>query len=357
VIVADRLMRWEATYFGSHAETAIAQPSTTWYFAEGATSGPFDLFYLLQNPSEQVADVDIRFLRPNGAPPVTRTYHLTPRSRTTIYVDNDVAELAESEVSAQFTVTNGVPIIAERSMYFSSVLPFWGGHGSAGVTAPSKEWFLAEGATNGFFTMFVLIANPTDQAANVKVTYLLSEGAPIEKTYPVPANSRFNIYVNGEPGLANANVASRFESDVPIIVERTMWWPGLPSTWTEGHNSFGVTATGTKWALAEGEAGGPQNTSTFILVANTSSFAGEAKVTLLFEDAAEVSRTITLPANSRVNVPMDGPFAAAAGKRFSTVVESLGATPPQIVIERAMYSDARGESFSAGSNAVGTKLQ
>ena len=147
VIVADRLMRWEATYFGSHAETAITEPSTTWYFAEGATSGPFDLFYLLQNPSDQIADVDIRFLRPNGAAPVTRTYHLTPRSRTTIYVDNDVAELAESEVSAQMTSTNGIPIIAERSMYFSSVLPFWGGHGSAGVTAPAKEWFLAEGAT------------------------------------------------------------------------------------------------------------------------------------------------------------------------------------------------------------------
>ena len=43
------------------------------------------------------------------------------------------------------------------------------------------------------------------------------------------------------------------------------------------HNSFGVTSTGTKWALAEGEAGGPLNTSTFILVANTSSFAGRPR--------------------------------------------------------------------------------
>ena len=91
-------------------------------------------------------------------------------------------------------------------------------------------------------------------------------------------------------------------------------------------------------------------------VASTA-FAGEAKVTLLFEDAPEVSRTIGLPANSRVNVPMDGPFAAAIGKRFSTVVESVGTTPAQIVIERAMYSDSRGQSWGAGSNAVGTKLQ
>jgi hypothetical protein len=357
VIVADRLMRWEATFFGSHAETAISEPSTTWYFAEGATSGPFDLYYLLQNPTNQVADVDVRFLQPGGAAPVTRTYHLAPKSRTNVYVDNDIPELTNAEVSAQFASTNGVPIIAERSMYFSSVLPFWGGTGSAGVTAPAKEWFLAEGATGEFFTMFVLIANTTDQPANVKVTYLLDSGAPIVKTCPVPANSRFNIYVNGEPGLGNSTMASRYESDVPIIVERTMWWPGAPSQWTEGHNSFGVTATGTKWALAEGEAGGPQNTTTFVLVANTSSFAGEAKVTLLFEDAPEVSQTIQLPPNSRRTVTMDGPFAAAIGKKFATVVESLGATPAQIVIERAMYSDSRGMSWSAGSNAVGTKLQ
>ncbi len=126
--------------------------------------------------------------------------------------------------------------------------------------------------------MFVLIANPTDQPATVEATYLLDSGAPIVKTYTVDPNSRFNIYVNGEHArLANATVASRYKSNVPIIVERTMWWPGSPSSWTEGHNSFGVTSTGTKWALAEGEAGGPLNTSTFILVANTSAFAGRPR--------------------------------------------------------------------------------
>jgi hypothetical protein len=355
MIVVDRLMRWEATFFGSHAETAIAEPSQTWYFAEGATSGPFDLFYLLQNPSEHTASVDIRFLRPHGAPPVTRTYEVGPRSRRTIDLDSD-EELKAAEVSAELTST--VPIIAERSMYFSSVLPFWGGHGSAGVTAPAKEWYLAEGATGSFFTMFVLIANPTDQTANVKVTYLLDSGAPIVKTYPVGPNSRFNINVSGEdPRLASAALASRYESDVPIIVERTMWWPGSADQWTEGHNSFGVTTTGTKWAVAEGESRGPQGTATFILIANTSSFAGQAKVTLLFEDGPEVSQTISLGANSRTTVNMDGPFAVALDKRFATVVESLGETPAQIVIERAMYSDSRGMSWSAGSNAVGTKLQ
>ena len=51
LIVADRTMSWDARGFGSHAETSIGAPSLTWYLAEGATHGGFDLFYLLQNPN------------------------------------------------------------------------------------------------------------------------------------------------------------------------------------------------------------------------------------------------------------------------------------------------------------------
>ncbi len=38
-IIADRRMEWDSTGYGSHAETSIARPETTWYLAEGATTG------------------------------------------------------------------------------------------------------------------------------------------------------------------------------------------------------------------------------------------------------------------------------------------------------------------------------
>ena len=44
--------------------------------------------------------------------------------------------------------------------------------------------------------------------------------------------------------------------------------------WTEAHNSPGATATGTRWALAEGEVGGPDGAETYVLIANTTSTAG-----------------------------------------------------------------------------------
>ena len=66
---------------------------------------------------------------------------------------------------------------------------------------------------------------------------------------------------------------------VPIIVERSMWWPGDSTQWFEAHNSPGATATGTRWALAEGEEGGPFNSATFILIANTAPAAASVRVT------------------------------------------------------------------------------
>ena len=39
------------------------------------------------------------------------------------------------------------------------------------------------------------------------------------------------------------------------------------------------------------------------------------------------------------------------------MVESLGANPVQIVVERAMYNNAGGVTWAAGSNNLGTRLR
>ena len=126
--------------------------------------------------------------------------------------------------------TNGVPVIVERAMYLSTPTQgFAAGHESAGVTAPSTQWFLAEGATGPYFDLFILIANPNSQQANVTARYLLPSGAVVTKTYDVAPNSRFNIWVDYEGAeLANEAISTTVTSTngVPIIVERAMWWPG-----------------------------------------------------------------------------------------------------------------------------------
>jgi hypothetical protein len=141
-------------------------------------------------------------------------------------------------------------------------------------------------------------------------------------------------------------------------VERAMWWPGDSSTWHEAHSSAGATMTGRRWAVAEGEVGGARAHETYLLIANTSPFAGSATVTLLFEDGTSAVKAYSLPPSSRTNVAVGPAFGATVtGRRFGAVIESTGNTPAQIVVERAMYSSAGGVGFAAGTNALATKLQ
>jgi Tol biopolymer transport system component len=367
-VLVDRTMTWDSSGYGSHAESAVASPATTWYLAEGSTSSDFGLFYLLQNPNPTGTTATVRYLRPSGQPPLDRAYALAPNSRTTIAVDNEGPDLASTDVSAVITAPQ--PIIVERAMYLSRPgQPFAAGHGSAGVTAPATSWFLAEGATGPFFDLFILLENPGDQPAQVMVEYLLLGGTTHAKSYSVPATSRFTIWVDDEQipagsgvkPLDNVAVSSTITSTngVPIIVERTMWWPSPALTadfWTEAHNSPGATAAGTRWGLAEGEVGGPHSAETYILIANTSSSDGTARVTLFFEDGTTAVRTFGLLPRSRTNVSVSSEFPAAVGRRFGAVVESLDPNPVQIVVERAMYTSPGGITWAAGTNALATRL-
>ncbi|MEO5821834.1 MAG: BACON domain-containing carbohydrate-binding protein [Vicinamibacteraceae bacterium] len=363
-LVVDRTMSWDSSGYGSHAETAVDAPSTTWYLAEGSTSGPFSLFYLLQNPNAATVNATITFLRPAGNAPVVRSYVLPANSRTTIPVDSAAPELTSTDVSGVIAASQ--PIIVERAMYLDRPgQPFAAGHESAGVTAPSNNWFLAEGATGAFFEMFVLIANPNPTASTVTVDYLLTNGTVLTKAYSVAANSRFTIWVDeeqfpslsGNRALASVSCSMRVRStnNVPIIVERAMWWP--QPNWYEAHNAPGTTVTGTRWALAGGEVGGTTGLQTFVLVANTSATAGQARVTIYFEDGTSAQSTINLLANSRTNVSIGATFPSANGRRFAIIVDSLGGIPAQLVVERSMYSNAGGVTWSAGTAAVATRLQ
>ena len=361
-LVIDRTMSWGGGGYGAHAEASIPAPASTWYLAEGAT-GAFNLFYLLQNPHGTSAQVRVRYLRPSG-PTLEKSYTLPPASRTNIWVNQEDfgasgLALAQGDVSAVIEVTSGPPIIVERAMYLDLPgQPFGAGHESAGVTAPATQWFLAEGATGPYFDLFVLLANPGAQPAEIDATYLLPDGTTVAKHYTVAANARFTVWVDHEDTrLADTAVSTRIRSSngVPVIVERALWWPD--PGWYEAHNSPGSTATGTTWALADGEVGGARGVETYVLLANTSPQQASVEVTVVFDDATHVARTFAVAGSSRFNVDVGAEFPGARNRRFGVIVDSQGATPAPIVVERAMYWDAAGQWWAAGTNALATRLR
>jgi hypothetical protein len=111
--------------------------------------------------------------------------------------------------------------------------------------------------------------------------------------------------------------------------------------------------------VADGEAGGPQNKKTYVLVATTNEGPGtdSLRLTVFRENGAPLTKTYPslLAINKRFTFDLDGEFPELAGQRFGVMVESLGTTP--LVVERAMYSDSAGVLWAAGTNVIATRLR
>jgi hypothetical protein len=98
------------------------------------------------------------------------------------------------------------------------------------------------------------LSNPQDVQANVTLRFLLDTGEVIVRPKTIEANQRLTINpaAENDPRLENAAVSTVVQSDVPIVSERSMYWPGDALPFGEGHNSAGVVTTATRWGLAEG---------------------------------------------------------------------------------------------------------
>jgi hypothetical protein len=348
-LAIERTMSWDARGYGGHGGGA-ASPATRWLFAEGA-QGFLRTYILLANDNPSAVAVTVKFLLEGGGV-VTHVVNVPARARETI----DAGSLRDV-VNRSFglDITAAAPIIAERAMYFSMGTDrvFDGGHESAGVNETSTRWFLAEGATGPFFDCFVLLSNPNDAPARVRLTYLLADGSTYVQDVRMAPNSRETINVETvAPVLANAAVSTMVTSDVGIVAERAMYWPNVSEGWREAHNSFGVTQTGLRWGLADGRLGGPRSHATFILLANPNPHEAEVRVRFL-QAGGEVTRTYRLAPTSRLTVQAADITELRPGV-FSAEIQVLNDQP--IAVEKALYWNAEGQVWAAGTNVTATRL-
>jgi uncharacterized repeat protein (TIGR01451 family) len=356
-LAVERSMFWDSTFYGGHTGTAVTSPARKWYFAEGF-EGYFSTFVLLENPGAIAAETTITFLRETEAPFVKQVV-VPPFTRVTIDALDDSAELFARGFG--IVVDSTQPVVAERSMYFGSTeTRLWsGGHSSAGVTEPTWRWFLPEGATGGFFDLWILLSNPQSVDAHVTIDYQLQDGSVASVPKVVPAHRRLTINVELEPDarLHNASVSARVTSDVPIVAERSMYWGTKPGAnpWSEGHNSFGMTQSALRWSVAEGRVGGPLNFQTYLLLSNPQDAAAEVTITYLRENGAPpVTKTYTVPPTTRFNLDVNSAVPEMHDEAFGALIEVTNGVT--IAVERSMYWDANGVFWTAGTNAPGTRL-
>ena len=199
--------------------------------------------------------------------------------------------------------------------------------------------------------MRLLIANPGAETAIVRATYQRQDGGRVVKVYRVAANSRQTVNVAQEDAsLANAALAITLGSNNPVVVERTTWW-GANGTLDEALSAGGTTSGGARWLLAEGELGGSRQASTSITIFNQG-VATDVVVTLLFEDGPEASATFAVGAGGQFSVPLEDAFAAAAGRRFSVVIEAVDPDANLVVDRRIFWLPQGGRSAGAEGAAA-----
>jgi hypothetical protein len=353
-VALDRLISLNGEGAAASLETAVDQPATQWFFAEGSTLDPQELFYLVQNPGSTPANVRVRYLLPNGAAPVERTYTVAAGSRATIWVDREDAALAGTDVAAEITSVDGTPIVVERSLYLreaGSTAPR-GGDTSTGVTAPATHW-VVDGET-GRYAMRLLLANPGAEASEVRVTYQRADGRSVTRRYTLAASSRQTIDVASvHPSLSNTTLGITVDASAPIVVERTKWW-GANGTLDEAVSGAGSTTGGARWLLAEAELGGARNATTDVVVFNQGT-STDVTVTLLFEDAPEATATFAVAAGARFAVPMAEAFPMAQGRRFSVLVEGADSSA-NLVVDRSIFWQA-GAARTAGADGAASRLK
>jgi len=246
MIVAERPMYFSYSgtadygWTGGSCVMGSTMLSSSYYFAEGTTRAGFEEWLTLQNPGPTDIVVDAVYFFADGTT-VPHAYSVQAGRRTTILVNSPTAAAgAERDVSVRLTCPT--PFLAERPMYFDyqglGHHGWTGGHCVIGATAPSHDWFFAEGYTGGGFEEWLCVQNPNAADAALTITYYPEGGGtPIVRTHNVAAHSRFTVPVNADAG-ANQSISAKVSSSVWVIVERPMYF-NFNNAWSGGHDVVG----------------------------------------------------------------------------------------------------------------------
>ncbi len=223
-IVAERSM-FKSDTGGGGASPGTPNSASAWFFAEGSTSPPFDTWFLLYNPNPNEVRILARLYQDTGGPGPLLDFTMPPNSRRSLFMN----QIRPNVSFGATIVSEGGGIIAERSMFFGL-----GQTGSQGANSLSTNWTFAEGATAPPFQTWILLTNPSGRdSANVTLTFFFPNGTSTTRNVVVGGEGRASLFLN--QFLPETAVATRIQSDLPIVAERSMYFSGGNG----GTNAFG----------------------------------------------------------------------------------------------------------------------
>ena len=343
-VVAERPMyfNYQGVWSGGHDVIGATAPAQDWYFAEGTTLAGFDEYVTVLNPQAGAAHLTFRYMV-EGAGETDRQATVNAGSRATFKAVDQVGP----DKNVSLNVHSDVPIVAERPMYFTySGLGdhgWTGGHDVVGAVAPVREASFAEGTTRAGFEEWLCIQNPGSKSIKVDATYYMGpgQGAPLHKTYAVPARERVTVSVNREVG-PDKDVSVKLASAGTFVAERPMYF-NYHDAWDGGHDVVGAQPAAVA-LFAEGYTG--ENFAEWLCIQNSGAKAAHVAVTYYPEGGAPVTRQHVVAANSRYTIDVN----SDAGPGLSISAKVAADVP--VMVERPMYFDFRGE-WTGGHDVAG----
>ncbi len=349
-IVAERPMYfdYQDAWKGGHCQAGVAKASTEYFFAEGTTRPAFDSYICIQNPGKKAASVKVTYMRGDGTNN-EQDIQVLPHSRSTVNAGDLLghADAASSDFSVKLRSSNGVPVIAERPMYYNYKNVWDGGHCNLGLVKPSERFILAEGTCRHNFETYLCIQNPGDAATSVQASYLRGDGSRAEQSVTIPARSRATLRpsdVLGHGDDRSFDFSSRVETldGGKIVVERPIYF-NYKNAWLGGHCESGRLELDDRFYFAEGCV--RPSFHSYICLANLEAAPSNVKVTFMRGDGTTAETTRSIPPHSRdtLNVADILGQGDGAAYDFSARVETTDGT--RISAERVMYFDYLGAAL------------
>jgi hypothetical protein len=222
-VVAERAMYLNTTarlWEGGAAGRGATALSTSWSFAEGAT-GFFHTYLLFGNPNSNAATVNVQYQLSSGQT-LTKSYAVPARSRRTVDVNEEDAQLVSTSVGMRISSTR--PIVAERAMWWGGN-PWTEGSVSVGSTATGTVWAIGEAAEGGpaAESTFVQVSNATATEGALRFTVAYDDGTREQREYTLIGNARLTVRIADDfANAAGRKFSVLIESltgGVPITVE------------------------------------------------------------------------------------------------------------------------------------------
>jgi alpha-D-ribose 1-methylphosphonate 5-triphosphate synthase subunit PhnH len=311
----------------------LTTKATTWYFAAGQTADGTSLSIAVLNSNNVAVQGTLTLFYGTGQ---TRAipFSLAAQARGTYDIGRYVGAMPQVAIM----VHANRPIAAARisSKHGNNYMA------SAGVSAPSRTWYMAEGYTGLSFTETLFLLNPGSGSARVHLTWPLGNGkAPIQHDVIVPAHTQVSVPVNTY--VKHASHSTMISSDQPIVAARRIIFGNAQQGATL---KPGLTRSSTTLYFAEGStANGFEEYLTIFNPDRTRA----AQVTAQFHDPQGHllgTRTITVDPLSRGTIKVN---TVAHSSSIATVLHSN----LPIVAERALYFGAPNGNSAGGTVVFG----